>query len=137
MKRGRTLSLICLLAASGCIAQKQSGATLSRYGEPEAIGEVQPGTLTFQAAFEATVYPLVRAHCALCHAGVQSPFFAGSSPSDAMTAALSRADFSSPASSLLVNRAATAGHCPTCGPERGAEMETAILRWDLYWNGID
>jgi hypothetical protein len=137
MSRLFCLSLALQVMALGCLPEKERGAGLSRYPDSESLEGPQSGSLSFQAAFEASVYPIARQECAVCHGGAQVPLFAVSDALAALLPAEAKADFLSPRNSGLVARAALAGHCPSCGPALGAEMEAAIVRWDLLWNGLD
>ena len=81
--------------------------------------------------FAGTVYPLVRAHCARCHASdaatVQSPFFASRNVDEAYAAARSKINLDDPRLSRLVVRLRDEFHNCWGNCEANAdEMQTAI-----------
>lgn len=90
------------------------------------------------AAFEETVYPLVRTHCAACHstinptgAGAQAPLHADQNSALAHEYALTRVNFREPELSKLVERLSIDRHnCfgSSCA-DAGAQMTRAIEAW--------
>jgi len=87
------------------------------------------------SAFQATVYPIVAAHCNGCHAGFGpgTPHIAHSSVAVAFSAVIDnqKVNFSLPESSRLVRRLATDFHyCWSSCAANGAEMLAAVNAWD-------
>jgi len=90
-------------------------------------------SLTSEQAYEKTVYALVAQHCALCHAGIQAPFFASSDISLAHTAVIEtgKVNIQNVYDSRLVARLAVdEHHCwsDTCSADAD-EMAGAISDW--------
>lgn len=120
------------LAASGCGdfagAAQGSQAAPSQVVNPAAA----PGG---QAAFEATLYPLLTQYCQTCHggAGPGSPQFASPAPATAYSEILgqNKVDLATPGSSRVVRKVIDERHnCWTadCAAD-GAALEAAIQQW--------
>jgi hypothetical protein len=93
---------------------------------------------TSLAAFQTTLYPLLRSNCSGCHstevtvgAGAQAPIHADSDVSLAHQYALTRVNFRSPADSKFVVRMAIDRHnCFGTGcTDAAAKMLTAVQAW--------
>jgi cytochrome c553 len=86
------------------------------------------------SAFEATVYPVVRAWCSRCHSDTagspQSPYFASATPATAYSYAQQYIDLNTPTNSMLYIRLAQQSHnCwgnPVSCPNSAAAMLSAI-----------
>lgn len=125
---GLSLSMACSdsMAPSGGKKAETEGPT---GGVNEASGSADAKQL---AAFSASLYPLVKEHCAECHASVVSPNFAHKDAATAMktinTAQL--VTLASPAGSRLVKRLSEQAHnCWSECAEDAEEMAAAITAW--------
>jgi len=116
-------------------AAASGGSTGGRQIQLVAPTPVPPGnTLALpadSALFETTVWPVLTANCAGCHADTaltpQSPFFASSDVDDAYTAAQSKINLNNPAVSRLVVRLRSEFHnCWTNCTDDSQEMQDEI-----------
>jgi len=97
-----------------------------------ASGSGSGGSGSSVAAFKATVYPIVTAHCAACHTSINQPFFAGPSEQsdhDALVNA-GKVNLDNPAASRLVQRLGQDMHnCWSNCASNASDMQAAIAQW--------
>ena len=79
-------------------------------------------------AFRNNVYPISRANCVSCHGATQVPLHAFNDIQTAYDAARSRANFTTPADSILVIKT-TDGHCGSACLTNGSAMTAAVTAW--------
>jgi hypothetical protein len=121
---------VVALLAYGCLpafVEPRPGATTAT----STTGAVSGGAGSV-AAFKATVYPLVTAHCAQCHTGTNQPFFAGSDAQSDHDALVQngKVDLANPANSRLVQRLGQDMHnCWGDCASNAATMKAAIALW--------
>ncbi len=118
-------------------AAASAGSTGGREIQLVAPVSSPPGTTKSLPAdvndtlFETTVWPVLTANCAGCHADTaqtpQSPFFAGADVDDAYAAAQSKINLNNPAASRLVVRLRSEFHnCWTNCTDDSQEMQDEI-----------
>jgi hypothetical protein len=84
------------------------------------------------AAFQQTVYPIVRNYCASCHSTGVQPFFASTSVQNSHDALINnqKVDLTTPANSALVLRLSVDRHfCWSDCLGNSVEMRNAIMSW--------
>ena len=143
MARATAFALVFLgLAVAGCGeygggASNDGGVAVASSGGPPAPGAPPPVTVDRSVrveAFSQTVYPIVREHCAECHAGAGpgSPSIAHPNLDTAFTATMNsqKVNLTTPNRSRLVRRlSADFHHCWSDCMLDGMQMEAAIAAW--------
>jgi hypothetical protein len=135
MRRYRDIKLalfaaaVCL-AVAGCLpvsVKDRKGATTSG-----TLAATTGSSSSSVAAFQASVYPLVTAHCASCHAATNQPFFATADVRADHDAIVNngKVNLDAPASSRLVQRLGQDNHnCWSTCSSNAMEMQNAIATW--------
>lgn len=121
--------------AAAPAATAATGGSTTTSGTPTIVPSMAAGGSGGQAAFEATVYPIVVANCVTCHAGAGPgfPHIAHPDPGTAYRAVIDtqKVNLATPANSRLVQRLVVDAHFCWSGDcaADGAVMEAAILQW--------
>ncbi|MGZ6287792.1 MAG: hypothetical protein ACXWQO_06370 [Bdellovibrionota bacterium] len=90
------------------------------------------GAISSVAAFTATVYPIVTAHCNSCHSSTNLPFFATANAQNSHDALVTagKVNLDNPALSRMVLRLSADMHnCWTNCAANATEMQNAIASW--------
>lgn len=119
-------NFVVALALSGCGLGKDEGSTTR-------VSEMNESELVRREAFRATVYPIVRKDCALCHSASQTPIFASPDLAVAYFPAVETVNWEKLASSKIIAKS-TDGHCqlPLCQTD-GSQMLDAVKAWNEQW----
>lgn len=139
------LSLALLASACGDYGGGGGGGSASTptsgsgSGSTPTGGTSGPTDAELQAGFEATVYPILRQHCATCHAGAGpgTPHIAAPDPALAFreTWYKQKVDLNNPSRSRLVRRLVADSHfCWSNCASDGAVMQAAIEQWAALVN---
>ncbi len=125
-------ALVSLAAWSCNLETKNRSSATIATATSTATSPGSSGSLTSLAAFQSTVYPIVRARCVSCHIATIQPFFASDSASMAHDALISggKVNLQDPAASRLVARLKVDLHnCWSDCNANATEMQAAIAKW--------
>jgi hypothetical protein len=121
------IAFLCLWLLSGCALNNgmRSNELHSFGADGNAI-----------AAFQQSIYPMLKNNCATCHGVDQSPLFASDNVQAAYNGAIAAVNFAAPGASRLVARLSADSHnCWSDCNGNAAAMAGAIQRWMDLANG--
>ena len=128
----RLALLLCALVGLAC-GDYGGSSNRGETVEPDAFFDLSASAGGI-AAFESSVYPIVRANCVDCHEGdgPGSPHFAHPDSTTAYQALVGqgKVNLGSPSTSRIVVKVGTlAHHCWTTCPDDGALLAAAVQAW--------